>query len=94
MQFPAQGDRGIHDFIDLFPALESQRDRHLRILARIDGFPLRERSKECLVDQHNLQVVADDDGYRVFIFGKLRVERKAESGEECFRLFYVFLQAG
>lgn len=90
VQFPAQGDRGIHDLIDLFPALEGQCDRHLRILARINGFLLRERIKECLIDQHDLQVVADHDGYRILILGELRVELESESGEERFRKFYVF----
>ncbi|KAF9125141.1 hypothetical protein BGX30_000593, partial [Mortierella sp. GBA39] len=67
VQFPAQGERGIHDLIDLFPALEGQRDRHLCILARIDGFLLRERIKKCLIDQHDLQIVADHDGYRILV---------------------------
>ena len=90
VQFPAQGERGIHDFIHLVPALESQRDRDLRIFARIDGFPLRERIKECLMDQHDLEVFSDHDRGRILIVGKLRVEFEAESGEEIFRLFYVF----
>lgn len=84
------GDRGVHDFIDLFPALEGQCNRHLRILARIDGFLLRELIKECLIDHHDLKVVADHDGYRILVLGELRVELESESGEERFRLFYVF----
>ncbi len=90
MYFPAQGDRCIHDFIDLFSALEGQCDRHLRILVRIDGFLLREGIKEFLGDQHDLQVVTDHDGFRLVLLGELRVELEAESGEEILRLFYVF----
>lgn len=89
MQLPAQGDCGIHDFIDLFPALEGQGDRHLRIFARIDGFLLRERIKECLMDQHDLQVVADHDGCRHLIIGELRVELESESGHLIFKMVFI-----
>jgi len=81
VQFPAQRKRGVHDFVDLLPARERQSDRHLRKPVRIDDFPVRQRMEEILPDQHDLQMVADDDGRRSFVFRELRVELESESGK-------------
>ncbi|MNG37410.1 hypothetical protein D3C84_1247530 [compost metagenome] len=43
-----------------------------------------------MMDQHDLQIVADHNGYRILALGELRIELETKSGEERLRLFYIF----
>jgi len=75
VQFRAQGERGVHDFIHLLPAFNGERDRHLRVLAGIDRYQIRDRPDEIRPDEHDLQVFPDMTAAEVSLSGKSGLSR-------------------